>query len=279
VDCDDAHAADVADPRARPRVAGGHACGLARRRARRWEHDGQRYFDGEVEPCINGRTIDTGAYFGQDVSGIVERILHERLADGGGTARPSTARCAPPRHHDQRARRPARVRAGGRRRRLRCGPPAAAARSTCWPGAVPTPEHGRGRDPAYSTSRSRTTWHYDVLRALDHFRRAGPALNRGWPRPSRSYGPSAARRPRHARPHPPGARAPRPRGGRRTQPLDTRCGPWVCWSGGIARRPRRDRSVRRNRPDRATPDGQDARGSRTGHVVHRRGPPAPPVGS
>ncbi|MGH2475352.1 MAG: hypothetical protein ACRDIL_08790 [Candidatus Limnocylindrales bacterium] len=26
----------------------------------RWEHDGQRYFDGEVEPCINGRTIETG---------------------------------------------------------------------------------------------------------------------------------------------------------------------------------------------------------------------------
>ena len=29
----------------------------------RWEHAGQRYFDGEVEPCINGRTIETGAYF------------------------------------------------------------------------------------------------------------------------------------------------------------------------------------------------------------------------
>jgi hypothetical protein len=26
----------------------------------RWEHAGQRYFDGEVEPCINGRTIETG---------------------------------------------------------------------------------------------------------------------------------------------------------------------------------------------------------------------------
>ena len=25
----------------------------------RWEHAGQRYFDGEVEPCINGRTIQT----------------------------------------------------------------------------------------------------------------------------------------------------------------------------------------------------------------------------
>ncbi len=49
----------------------------------RWEHEGQRYFDGEVEPCINGRTIETGAYFGVDVSPIVERILQERLADGG----------------------------------------------------------------------------------------------------------------------------------------------------------------------------------------------------
>ena len=49
----------------------------------RWEHAGQRYFDGEVEPCINGRTIETGAYFGVDVSPIVERILGERLADGG----------------------------------------------------------------------------------------------------------------------------------------------------------------------------------------------------
>ena len=49
----------------------------------RWEHAGQRYFDGEVEPCINGRTIETGAYFGLDVAAIVERILGERLADGG----------------------------------------------------------------------------------------------------------------------------------------------------------------------------------------------------
>ena len=49
----------------------------------RWEHAGQRYFDGEVEPCINGRTIETGAYFGVDVSPIVDRILGERLADGG----------------------------------------------------------------------------------------------------------------------------------------------------------------------------------------------------
>jgi hypothetical protein len=49
----------------------------------RWEHAGQRFFDGEVEPCINGRTIETGAYFGLDVVPIVDRILGERLADGG----------------------------------------------------------------------------------------------------------------------------------------------------------------------------------------------------
>ena len=49
----------------------------------RWEHAGQRYFDGEVEPCINGRTIETGAYFGMEVGAIVERVLVERLADGG----------------------------------------------------------------------------------------------------------------------------------------------------------------------------------------------------
>jgi hypothetical protein len=49
----------------------------------RCEHAGQRYFDGEVEPCINGRTIDTGAYFGVDVAAIGKRVLGERLADGG----------------------------------------------------------------------------------------------------------------------------------------------------------------------------------------------------
>src|SRR3954451_18193790 len=49
----------------------------------RWEHAGQRYFDGEVEPCINGRTIEAGSYFGVDVMAVVERILGERLADGG----------------------------------------------------------------------------------------------------------------------------------------------------------------------------------------------------
>ena len=49
----------------------------------KWDHDGQDYFAGEVEPCINGKAVAIGSYFGQDVSGIVNRLVTEPLADGG----------------------------------------------------------------------------------------------------------------------------------------------------------------------------------------------------
>lgn len=49
----------------------------------RWEHAGQPFFAGEVEPCINGRTVTLGIYFGQDVEAIVVRLLREQLEDGG----------------------------------------------------------------------------------------------------------------------------------------------------------------------------------------------------
>src|SRR5438046_1462926 len=38
---------------------------------------------GEGEPCINGRVVTVGSYFGQDVTPIVERLLGEQMADGG----------------------------------------------------------------------------------------------------------------------------------------------------------------------------------------------------
>jgi hypothetical protein len=34
----------------------------------RWEEGGQPYWEGEVEPCINGTVVANGAYFGVDVS-------------------------------------------------------------------------------------------------------------------------------------------------------------------------------------------------------------------
>ena len=47
------------------------------------ECDGNAFFEGEVEPCINGQVAAVGAYFGQDVRGIVERLLGEQRPDGG----------------------------------------------------------------------------------------------------------------------------------------------------------------------------------------------------
>ena len=49
----------------------------------RWEHGGQPFFSGEVEPCINGRTVTLGVYFNQDVDAVVTRLIGEQLDDGG----------------------------------------------------------------------------------------------------------------------------------------------------------------------------------------------------
>jgi hypothetical protein len=46
-------------------------------------YDGNPFFTGEVEPCINGQLGAVGAYFGQDVRGITARLLSEQLPDGG----------------------------------------------------------------------------------------------------------------------------------------------------------------------------------------------------
>jgi hypothetical protein len=41
------------------------------------------FFEGEVEPCINGRVVALGAYFGERSDRLVERLLSEQLVDGG----------------------------------------------------------------------------------------------------------------------------------------------------------------------------------------------------
>jgi hypothetical protein len=140
----------------------------------RWEHAGQRYFDGEVEPCINGRTVETGAYFGVDVTPIVDRILGERLADGGwnceaenGSVRSSfdtTITVLDGLLEFERA-------SGG----------SAAVREARRGGEEYLLERGLFRrrstgevaDPAYLDFAFPYYWHHDVLRALDYFRRSG----------------------------------------------------------------------------------------------------------
>jgi hypothetical protein len=141
----------------------------------RWEHAGQPYFDGEVEPCINGRTIETGAYFGVDVAPIVERILGERLTDGGwncetenGSVRSSfdtTIDVLDGLLEFERA-------TGGStavREARRSGEEYLLER-----GLFRRKSTGAVADPAYLDFAFPYYWHYDVLRALDYFRAARP---------------------------------------------------------------------------------------------------------
>jgi hypothetical protein len=58
------------------------AVSLVRERVR-WDVDDAPYFRGETEPCINGIVVVIGAYFGEDVDGIVDRLVAGQLEDGG----------------------------------------------------------------------------------------------------------------------------------------------------------------------------------------------------
>jgi hypothetical protein len=44
---------------------------------------GNPFFEGEVEPCINGGVLAFGAYFGRPNENLVRRLLSEQLEDGG----------------------------------------------------------------------------------------------------------------------------------------------------------------------------------------------------
>ncbi|WP_138758796.1 hypothetical protein [Modestobacter altitudinis] len=140
----------------------------------RWEYDGARFFDGEVEPCINGRVVAVGAYFGQDVEAVVQRLLDDQLEDGGwncftehGSTRSSFDSTINVLEgllaYEQAGRGTAQTRAARQRgeeyllerslfRRRSTGQPA---------------------QDGYLQFSFPPQWHHDVLRALDHFRTAG----------------------------------------------------------------------------------------------------------
>jgi hypothetical protein len=137
------------------------------------EFDEAPFFEGEVEPCINGRVLACGAYFGETSDRLVDRLLHEQLEEGGWNceAPPSTrssfhtticvlegfleyekAKGATTAVQDARLR--------GQeylleRRMFR-------SRST-----------GEVIDSDWTQFSFPTRWHYDVLWGLDYLRRAG----------------------------------------------------------------------------------------------------------
>jgi len=51
----------------------------------RWDKEfgAKPFFEGEVEPCINGGTLALGAYFGRPTESLARRLIGEQLADGG----------------------------------------------------------------------------------------------------------------------------------------------------------------------------------------------------
>jgi hypothetical protein len=159
------------------------AVGLVRERVT-WQgdaaYDGNPFFAGEVEPCINGQVGAVGAYFGENVKGIVDRLLAEQLPDGGwnceapnGSTRSSfnTTICVLEAllEHGRSAGNSPGVTAARRRgqeylleRRL------FRRRST---GEVI--ERDRKGGAVWTRFAFPTWWHYDVLRGLDHLRSAG----------------------------------------------------------------------------------------------------------
>lgn len=140
----------------------------------RWEHAGQAFFSGEVEPCINGMVVDLGAYFGQDVDGVVARLIGEQLEDGGWNCEVENGSVRSSFHttirvlegllaHEQATDASAESTAARRRgeeylleRRL-----------------LRRKSTGEVVDPAWLRFSFPTRWHYDVLRALEYFRSTG----------------------------------------------------------------------------------------------------------
>jgi hypothetical protein len=140
----------------------------------RWEHAGQRFFDGEVEPCINGMVVALGAYFGQDVDGVVVRLLGEQLEDGGWNCEAENGSVRSSFHSTIR------VLEGllAHERATDGSPESIAARRRAEEYLLER-KLFRGKstgaviDPAWLQFSFPTRWHYDVLRGLEYFRAAG----------------------------------------------------------------------------------------------------------
>jgi len=47
------------------------------------EFGGNAFFEGEVEPCINGGVLALGGYFGRPTESLARRLVREQLEDGG----------------------------------------------------------------------------------------------------------------------------------------------------------------------------------------------------
>jgi len=140
----------------------------------RWEHDGQPFFEGEVEPCINGMVVVLGVYFGQNVDAVVARLIGEQLEDGGWNCEAENGSVRSSFHTTIRVLEgllayqqafggsPALIAARRRAEEYLLERSLFRRKST-----------GEVTDPAWLQFSFPTRWHYDVLRALEYFQLAG----------------------------------------------------------------------------------------------------------
>ena len=156
------------------------------------ECDSNPFFAGELEPCINGQVAAAGAYFGQDVHGIVNRMLGEQLADGGWNCEASSGGGVTMAGRPITEDHPASTRSSFNT--TVCVLEALLAHERAG-GASPQVAEARRRgqeyllerrlfrrrstgevvDAAWTRFAFPTWWHYDVLRGIDYLRSAGVA--------------------------------------------------------------------------------------------------------
>jgi len=132
------------------------------------------FFEGEVEPCINGRVVALGAYFGERSDRLVDRLLSEQLADGGWNCEAERGSVRSSFHTTI------------------CVLEGLLAFERAFGSSAPvTDARERGQEyllerrllrrlstgeiiePAWTKFAFPPLWHYDVLRALDYLRAAG----------------------------------------------------------------------------------------------------------
>jgi hypothetical protein len=133
------------------------------------------FFEGEVEPCINGGTLALGAYFGRPAEKLAQRLISEQLEDGGWNCEaPKSVRSS---FHTtlcvleglleyERAVGSTLQTAAARRR----GEEYLLAR-----GLFRRRSSGEVANAAFLNFAFPPRYHYDILRALDYLREAGVA--------------------------------------------------------------------------------------------------------
>jgi hypothetical protein len=131
------------------------------------------FFEGEVEPCINGGVLALGAYFGRPTESLMRRLLGEQLDDGGWN-------CEAPKSSRSSFHTTICVLEG----LLECeraagsAPEIAAARRRgeeylLERGLFRRRSTGEVANPAFLEFAYPPRYHYDILRALDYLRDAG----------------------------------------------------------------------------------------------------------